>query len=624
MKRKILVVAAVVFTTLLHAQQDSISQLDNVSVTATRFPKKLSETGKIVSIITQEELNRQGGKDIAQILNQQSGIIIAGANSNPGKEKAVYLNGANYGYTLILLNGVPVIDPTGVGGAFDLRMIPVEQVERIEILKGAQSTLYGSDAVAGVINIITKKGYNKPANIFGGLSYGSHASLKASAGVSGAFQNSSYNIGLVHSETKGISEAVNERDTSIRNGLLQNAMNLNITSNVAKNFSVKPFLRYAYYKGSIPDDAFMPANNPYTSSILGTGSQFVYDYAKGSATALIAVDDVKRNYNFSYGAFAYHGYKKTAELFGTYHFSNYFMALAGLRHDRISMKLPTPTVPDTSLHITSPYVSLFLKNLKGFHLEVGGRLNQHSKYGSNFTYNINPSYLIHEQIKLFVNYGTAFRAPSLTELFGQFGANPDLKPETAHTLQGGVQLNALQERFTARAYYFNRRIKDVITYNSSFVHVNYNRQKDHGFEVETDMKLTGDLSVKLFYNFVEGEVTVNNNGTDSTYNNLFRRPKHSGGAALNYQITPRLFAGTNVQFYGKRYELFADPRNSYATSVVALTPYTIWDAYAQYSVLQNRLTFFTQANNILNQNFQESVGYATLGRTFTGGFRFHF
>lgn len=623
MKRKILVGAAVVFTTLLHAQQDSISQLDNVSVTATRFPKKLSETGKVVSIITQEELNRQGGKDIAQILNQQSGIIIAGANSNPGKDKSVYLSGANYGYTLVLLDGVPVIDPTGVGGAFDLRMIPVEQVERIEILKGAQSTLYGSDAVAGVINIITKKGYNKPANIYGGLSYGTYATVKANAGISGSFNNSSYNIGFVHNETKGISEALNERDTSIRNGLLQNAVNLNITGNVAKNFYVKPFLRYAYYKGSIPDDAFMPAKNAYTSSILGTGSQFVYDYSKGSATALLNIDEVKRNYDFSYGSFAYHGYKKTAELFGTYHFNNYFMALAGLRHDQISMKLPTPTVPDTSLHITSPYLSLFLKNLNGFNVEVGGRLNQHSKYGSNFTYSINPSYLIHERVKLFVNYGTAFRSPSLNELFGQFGANPDLKPETAHTLQGGLQVDLLQNRFTARAYYFNRKIKDVITYNSSFVYVNYNRQNDHGFEMETGMKFTDDISVKLFYNFVEGNVTVNNNGTDSTYNNLFRRPKHSGGAALNYQITPQLFAGTNAQFYSKRFELFADPRNNYATSVVALNPYTLWDAYVQYSVLQNRLTFFAQANNILNKNFQESVGYATLGRNFNGGLRFH-
>ena len=624
MKRKILVVAAVLFTTVLQAQQDSITQLDNVSVTATRFPKKLSETGKIVSIITQEELSKQGGKDIAQILNQQSGVIIAGANSNHGKDKAVYISGANYGYTLVLLNGVPVIDPTGVGGAFDLRMIPVEQVERIEILKGAQSTLYGSDAVAGVINIITKKGYNKPANIYGGLSYGTYATLKANAGVSGSFNNSSYNIGFVHNETKGISEAVKERDTSIRNGLLQNAVNLNITSNVAKNFYAKPFLRYAYYKGSIPDDAFMPANNKYTSSILATGSQFVYDHSKGSVTGLFAYDEVKRNYNFSYAQFAYDGNKKTAEVFGTYNFSEYFMALAGLRHDNILMKLPKPTIPDTNVHITSPYLSLFLKNLAGFNLEVGGRLNQHSKYGSNFTYSINPSYLINDQIKLFVNYGTAFRAPSLNELFGQFGANPDLKPETAQTFEGGVQLTMLNERLSARAHYFNRKIKDVITYNSSYTYVNYNRQSDHGFEIETGMKFNENISMRLFYNFVEGKVTVNNNGTDSTYNNLFRRPKHSGGAAFNYQITPQLFAGTNLHLFGKRFELFADPRNNYTTSVEKLDAYTLWDAYVQYSVLQNRLTFFTQVNNILNRDFRESVGYATLGRTVTGGFRFNF
>ena len=187
MKKVIFMLAAIIFGSTLQAQERTDSlELEEVTVTATKFSKKLIETGKVVNIITAEELRRQGGKDLAEILNEQPGLIVNGATSNFGKDKAVYLRGANYGYTLILLNGVPVTDPSGVGGAFDLRMLPVEQIERIEIVKGAQSTLYGSDAVAGVINIITKNSGDKPANFYGGLTYGSYNTLKANAGVAGA------------------------------------------------------------------------------------------------------------------------------------------------------------------------------------------------------------------------------------------------------------------------------------------------------------------------------------------------------------------------------------------------------------------------------------------------------
>ncbi|HMR93018.1 MAG TPA: TonB-dependent receptor plug domain-containing protein, partial [Chitinophagaceae bacterium] len=151
MKKSFLVVAAIIISSRLLAQQDTlISTLEDITVTATRFPKKQSETGKVVTTISQHDLQRAGGKDLAQLLNEQAGFSINGANSNPGKDKQVYLRGAKTNYTLVLLNGIPVNDPTGVGGAFDLRMFPVEQIERIEIVKGAQSTLYGSEAVAGV------------------------------------------------------------------------------------------------------------------------------------------------------------------------------------------------------------------------------------------------------------------------------------------------------------------------------------------------------------------------------------------------------------------------------------------------------------------------------------------
>lgn len=624
MKKKILIVAAVLTYGALQAQEDSIINLEEVSVTATKFPKKLSETGKVVTIITAEELSHQGGKDLSQILGEQSAVYVNGSGSNPGKDKAVYIRGANYGYTLILINGVPVIDPTGVGGAFDLRMLPVEQIDRIEILRGAQSTLYGSDAVAGVINIITKTGKEKPANFYGGLSYGTNHTLKASAGIGGNFKGSSYNVGLVHNETRGISEAVNEIDTSVRNGLLLNAISMDVNANVARGLYIKPFFRYSYYSGSIPDDAFMPANNKYTASLLGTGSQAVYNFTNGSITALFAFDEVKRTYNYSYGAYDYNGNKKTAEIFSNYNFTNHIQALAGLRYDVLLMKNPTPTVADTSVNITSPYISFFIKDLYGFNLELGSRLNHHSKYGDNFTYSINPSYLLQQNVKLFVNYATAFRAPNLSELYGQYGANPDLKPEKSNTFEGGFTINTHDKKFDLRAVYFTRKTKDVIAYNSSYTYTNYNEQKDHGFEVEPTIRFNEDISLKMFYNYVDGEVTAQKGTTDTTYNNLFRRPKHSFGATLNYQVTPSLFVNTNARYAGKRYELFADPRNGYATSLVSMNDYLLWDIYAEYALLKNKFKIFGQVNNILDKDYNESYGYATLGRTFTAGFRFNF
>src|SRR3954469_21039470 len=119
-------------------------KLDEVVVTATKSPKKLSETGKIVSIITREDIDHSTGKDLAQLLNEQTGIQVNGANSNPGKDKTIFFRGAASQYTLILLDGIPLNDPSQLGGTYDIRLLPLNSIERVEILKGSQSVLYGS------------------------------------------------------------------------------------------------------------------------------------------------------------------------------------------------------------------------------------------------------------------------------------------------------------------------------------------------------------------------------------------------------------------------------------------------------------------------------------------------
>jgi vitamin B12 transporter len=197
--------------------------LDEVVITANKYPNKTSLTGKVVIIITKEQLERSGGKDLSQILTEQAGVYIGGANSNAGKDKSLYLRGAKVEHTLITIDGVPVYDPSGIGSNFDIRNLSVDQIERIEILKGSQSTLYGSDAIAGVINIITKKVGVKPFAGNGLLSYGSNNSVRANAGIKGKTGMVDYNLSYSFFDTKGINEAISNTPNADKDGFQQNS-----------------------------------------------------------------------------------------------------------------------------------------------------------------------------------------------------------------------------------------------------------------------------------------------------------------------------------------------------------------------------------------------------------------
>ncbi|WP_299291462.1 TonB-dependent receptor plug domain-containing protein, partial [uncultured Mucilaginibacter sp.] len=132
--------------------QDSTRVLKDVVVSATKTDQKQLQTGKVITVITQDQIERSQGKTVAQLLSEQAGIIVSGASSNPGLNKSIFIRGAASGFAVTLIDGVLVGDPSSTGGTFDIRLFPIDQIERIEIIKGGQSTLYGSDAVAGVIN----------------------------------------------------------------------------------------------------------------------------------------------------------------------------------------------------------------------------------------------------------------------------------------------------------------------------------------------------------------------------------------------------------------------------------------------------------------------------------------
>jgi len=607
----------------IYAQQDSLTvrQLDEVVVTATKFPKNQSETGKVLSIIDEEILHRSAGKDINQLLNEQVGMVVSGANSNPGKDKSVYLRGAKNEYTLILLDGVPLNDPSGIsGGAYDLRLISLDQVERIEILKGSQSTLYGTDAIAGVINIITKKRGDKPIAATGTISYGSYNTRRANAAIHGQIKQVGYNISYSGLSTDGMSEASEIGTTPFdKDGATQNALQTSFDFQATKLLSIKPFFRYTKFDGQYDGGAFTDdLLNTYDATLTNTGAQATYSLKNGAVNFQYSYDQTDRTFDGTYGKNEYAGKFHHSEIFTNYNLSGHLQLLAGVTLQNYKMLDKTATEADPSVVILSPYTSLFSR-YGNFTAEIGGRYNHHSNFGENFTFSINPSYRFKNNVKLFFNLSTGFKAPSLYQLYGLYGANPQLKPEKSLSNEIGGQWLSPNKKTEFRLVAFMRSINDVIVYTYPN-NINLDKQHDQGFELESTFNVSSKLTAKVFYSYVNGDVQTKMAGRDTTYYNLFRRPKNMAGINIAYQVNAQAYISLNSKFFGQREDLYFD-METYTNETITLKAYTLIDFYGEYRLKKINATFFTDLKNILNTDYQEVYGYATMGINITTGIR---
>jgi vitamin B12 transporter len=272
------------------------------------------------------------------------------------------------------------------------------------------------------------------------------------------------------------------------------------------------------------------------------------------------------------------------------------------------------------------YAALNLNTKSGFNMEAGSRINFHSAYGNHAVFNLNPSYLVNDKLKLFANLSSAYRTPSLYQLYSEYG-NKKLNPEAAITAEGGLQYY-LSNKFTARAVVFSRNVKDIIffyinpsTYASQYI--NQDKQKDHGFELEATYNPSERVRLKAFYSFVTGNITTKTGSKDTTYNNLLRRPKNSFGLNIGINVSKQFFISSNLSVSGKRNDSYFDSQTFQVVKTV-LKSYALWDVYAEYSLYKNKLKLFTDFRNILNSKYTEITGFNTLRFNATGGAMFSF
>ena len=611
--------------------QDTARVLNDVVVTATRSPKKLSEIGRVVTVLTAEQINKSTGKTLPQLLNSVPGITFSGANNAPGISSSIFLRGASTGNTLILVDGFAVNNSSSIDGSYDLNAFPLDQIERIEILKGSGSTLYGSDAVAGVINIITKhpKQQGLKANLQ--ASGGTYGTFNESAGLNGRVNNTGIAINLSNTDSKGFAAATDTTGNGNfkKDGFHQRSASVNLTQQVSDKFTLNGNLQASYNKGDLPagaftDDKAYTYNNTFIFG--GLGGKFQLD--KGDLRFNISQNSVKNNYNDLAGPSNFNSasYQKnrgnitSSEILLNYSINKYLDITSGesFRYYSSNQQSTYDTLKNLRNSLNSIYTSLFFK-AGIFHMELGGRYNVDSKYGTNFTYTINPSLYIADQFKVFGTIASAFKTPSLYQLFSQYG-NTNLKPETTTSYEAGFDWELVKNTLSFNTVFYKYDTKDVIYFRNLNdppygVYENGAFQKDKGFESELKLNLE-KLTASAYAAYVTGKQT-DVAGKETA--NLFRRPKNTYGASVSYQFIKSFSAGLDYKYTGDRSDTKFNP--DFSSSIVNLKHYNLVDAHLQYDA-NKRITLFADLKNLFDAKYIDWIGYNTRGFNFMAGIKY--
>ncbi|HVI45434.1 MAG TPA: TonB-dependent receptor [Chitinophaga sp.] len=628
--------------------QDSsrVSQLNGITVTAVKGPQKASETGKVITILSHEYLQQNSGKSIASILNEQAGLVINAAENTRGSAQDVYMRGATNGNALILVDGLPVNDASQIANTFDLNFITPDMVERIEILRGSQSTLYGSNAVTGVINIITRKAGDKKLGLGVNVGYGSYKDRQVGVSLHGHLQNFSYLLGYRYEKTAGFSDAYDStRHADFdKDGFNQRSVFVKLGLQAGERWTLQYLFNWSQYNHDLDEGSFLD-DKDYSGKFryLLNGFSSEYKFRKGSWHILYSYQDTRREltndsadiapgpwsrkYDFSRFTSSTHN----VESYVNWDINDKLRLIGGgafttSRNDQYNNTLPkglvtpyTVRISDDSAHTnqTSVYASLLLYNMNGFNLEAGGRLNYHSIYGNNQTFSINPSYLINNRHKLFINISSAYRVPSLYQLYATPYGNKDLKPELTTSYEAGYQATVAHDAVDFRITGFARNTHDLIIFYFNPVtfeegYRNADKQKAYGVEVEGNWRITRDLDLTLNYTYVDGRITQRlENKSDTSYYNLYRIPKHALNATLGYHITPALYTSVTYKYTGQRYQ-GPTPMGDY---------YTL-DLYGEYK-FGNLLKIFAGFRNITDYQYFDILGYNSRRFNFNTGIIFN-
>ena len=614
---------------------------DNIIVTATRIPTPSSHIGSSVTVITAEDIANHQYRSATEALQSIPSLSII-RNGGPGKLTSIFSRGTNANHTLVMIDGIEVNDPSNTDGRIDLSHLYIGDVERIEVLHGPQSTLYGSDAIGAVIQIFTRKGSGK-TTLSGTLEGGSFDTFNQYAYLRGATPQLSYTFNVQHTDTDGVSSLSGEFRQP--NGVLDDDGNESLTLSSRLVYDFTEMLQFDFSGRYTKTDNDLDLNvypvqddsdsdNTSEQVILGLNTRLSLFEGRTEHRFGINYTDIDRrdrdNYDpvnsLDYLRASNKGKKLKFELQNDAYLSETHTLTLGIEteKDKVDASLnqqsafgPYLSDTDASQRNNAAYFQDQFNASENLSGTAGIRYDDSEDFDGKTTWRLALSWnLPASGTRLKGSWATGFKAPTLTQLygvsvssFGPFTGNPDLDPETSRGWELGFE-QALQRIHTQfGATYYRNDIKDLITFDDTFT-TNINRDDVKTYGVETFLKteFSSRLNARLSYSYSRAV-------DRQTDQDLLRRPLRK--AVLNLGYTPRDDLGVYLEniFIGKRYD--TDPTTG---ARIQRGSYFVANLAASWNVNQH-WELIGRVENLLDRDYEEPAGFQQPGRGIYVGVR---
>jgi vitamin B12 transporter len=622
------------------AQNDSVkTTLSEVIVTATRTATPAIELGNSYSLVTSAQIEKQQLNSVVDVLRQLPGLSIV-QQGGPGKISNVFMRGANSNHTLVIMDGVVMNDPSSPNNAFDFSFLNTLDIDRIEIVRGPQSTLYGSDAMAGIINIISKVGTSKPQYSFLGET-GSNGYYRENLSALGTYGIMKYAITAVRNGSDGVSSADARYGNTEKDGYSNDSFMSHLGFSLTKNISLDLIYKYTKANSSLDQSEIHGDDPNFTYKIeeqifKGGVNISLFDgkwkqslngsLMKNFSRSLDLPDPIRPN--TSLDAF-YKAQRSKLDWQNNFSFVDNNLITFGIETSSEEARTSSHSTsdwgpydsvfPDTSIRTTGVYFQDQINILNTFFTSIGVRYDKNQKFGGTTTFRIAPAYFIAAtSTKIKMSYGTGFKAPSLFYLFDPLYGNPELKPEESKGWDIGFEQFLLNNSICIGATYFNMKFQNMFGYDSNYREINIARASSQGLELTASIKGINNLSIDASYTYTKTKNEYDD-GTADFNKVLLRRPANQFSFNTNYQLNSKINFNMQVQYVGKRDDKdFSDFMN---IKRVVLQDYTLVNFAASYKLFEY-LKLIGRVENLLDKQYEEVLYYGTLGRTFYIGANF--